>query len=104
MDTSQRTSYREMLFARSGDLPDTPDKPATANERIRARLDASRRELLDLGLRNPLLNYRPLRAKGVEIVGESASQVFDVLVVQGKAMSFLADDTKTGAPCPQPVE
>ena len=43
-----------------------------------------------MSLRNPLLNYRSLRARGVEIVGESAAQVFDTLVSQGTAMSFLA--------------
>ena len=98
METPRPLSYREMLLSRSGDLPQTIDQSADPHEAIRARLEASRRELLDLGLRNPLLNYRLLRAKGVEIVGESAAQVFDVLVVQGKAMSFLADDTKTDAP------
>ena len=98
METPKPLSYREMLLSRSGDLPQTIDQSADPHETIRARLEASRRELLDLGLRNPLLNYRLLRAKGVEIVGESAAQVFDVLVVQGKAMSFLADDTKTDAP------
>lgn len=98
METSKRISYREMLLSRSGDLPETVDESADPNESIHAKLEASRRELLDLGLRNPLLNYRTLRAKGVEVVGESAAQVFDVLVAQGKAMSFLADKTKDGAP------
>ena len=31
-------------------------------------LDVARRALLDLGLRNPLLNYRPLKARGVEVL------------------------------------
>ena len=76
-------------------MPATPDKSVDS---IRNRLEASRRELLDLGMRNPLLNYRPSRARGIEIIGESTTQVFDVLVTQGKAMSFLADDTKEGSP------
>jgi hypothetical protein len=41
---------------------------------VAARLDADRRALLDLSLRNPLLNYRP-RARGLEVVGESPEQV-----------------------------
>ena len=95
----EKPTYREILTGGTG-APEGEPAHSSANpkETIRARLEASRRELLDLGLRNPLLNYRPLRAKGVEIVGESAPQVFDVLVVQGKAMSFLADDTKTDVP------
>ena len=79
-------------------MPATPDNSVDSNDSIRNRLEASRRELLDLGMRNPLLNYRPSRARGVEIVGESIAQVFDVLVTQSKAMSFLADDTKDGSP------
>ena len=80
METRKRISYREMLLSQSSDMPETADR--LTNESIRAKLEASRRELLDLGLRNPLLNYRTLRAKGVEVVGESAAQVFDALVVQ----------------------
>ena len=52
-------------------------------------IEESRKELLDLSLRNPLLNYRPLRARGVEIVGESVEQVFKTLVADGRPMSFL---------------
>ena len=62
-----------------------------ANKSILDKIEESRKELLDLSLRNPLLNYRSLRARGVDIVGESASQVFNLLVTQGKAMSFLPD-------------
>ena len=52
-------------------------------------IEESRKELLDLSLRNPLLNYRPLRARGVEMVGESSAQVFKTLVSDGRPMSFL---------------
>lgn len=55
---------------------------------IKTRLDISRRELLDLGLRNPLLNHRPLRARGVEVVEASSSAVFQALVRERKAMWF----------------
>ena len=77
-------------------MRDTADKPT--EESILSKIEASRRELLDLSLRNPLLNYRPSRARGVEIVGESVAQVFNTLVGQGKAMSFLADSTRDGGP------
>ena len=43
-------------------------------------IEASRKELLDLSLRNPLLNYRLLRSRGVEVVDEIPSAVFDILV------------------------
>jgi very-short-patch-repair endonuclease/DNA polymerase III delta prime subunit len=67
---------------------------------ISAKLEASRRELLDLGLRNSLLNYRPSRARGVEIVDELTPEVFRILVREGKAMRFNAapeeEESKNG--------
>ncbi|QNF32737.1 DUF3320 domain-containing protein [Adhaeribacter swui] len=67
----------------------------TAVSQVSTRLEASRRDLLDLSLRNPLLNYRPLQAKGVEIVNEVPAEVYRLLVTEGKAMTFLALDSKT---------
>ena len=63
---------------------------SVVNKSIPAQIEEARKELLDLSLRNPLLNYRPLRARGLEVVGESAVQVFGALVSEGKPMSFLA--------------
>ncbi|MBG8554454.1 DUF3320 domain-containing protein [Hymenobacter guriensis] len=57
---------------------------------LAARLEASRQELLDLGLRNPLLNFRPSPARGVKVVREQSAPVFDLLVRQGKTMYFAA--------------
>jgi hypothetical protein len=59
-------------------------------EIIQSRLASSRKELLDLGLRNPLLNYKITKGKGVHIVGEKAGAIYDILVRQQKAMTFLA--------------
>ena len=56
---------------------------------IQTKLDAARAELLDQSLRNPLINYRLLKARGVEIVDESPPDVYRILVQEGKAMSFL---------------
>lgn len=61
---------------------------------ILSRLETSRKELLDLGLRNPLLNYRALTSRGVQIVHEKAALVYDVLVGQGKNMTFAAKPEK----------
>jgi hypothetical protein len=74
------------------------------NATLAARLDAARQELLDLSLRNPLLNYRPLRAQGVAIVRESAAAVFEILVRQGKAMAFEAAPEGTAPAPPPPTE
>ena len=57
---------------------------------LAARLEASRQELLDLGMRNPLLNFRPTKAQGVNVVQEESAQILEILVRQGKTMYFLA--------------
>jgi hypothetical protein len=59
-------------------------------ETIQSRLESSRKELLDLGLRNPLLNYKITKGKGVHIVDEKTEYIYDILVRQQKAMTFLA--------------
>ena len=89
MTSSERISYRQMLISKSSNLQKPTDSPETPVASVRSKVEESRKELLDLGLRNPLLNYRTLQAKGVEIVGESAAQVFNTLVTEGRSMSFL---------------
>lgn len=64
------------------------------SESILNKLEASRKELLDLGLRNPLLNYKMPMARGLQIVQEQSTSVYDILVVQGKAMTFLEKPVK----------
>jgi hypothetical protein len=49
-------------------------------DQVRLKLEASRKELLDLGRRNPLLNYRTLRSRGVEVVDELPPEIFRILV------------------------
>ena len=60
------------------------------NKSLAARLEASRQELLDLGLRNPLLNFKLSKAQGVAVVREEAAPAYEVLVRQGKTMYFQA--------------
>jgi len=60
---------------------------ALADSGVAGRLEADRRALLDLSLRNPLLNYVP-RSRSVEVVGESPDQLLRVLVREHKRMSF----------------
>jgi len=58
--------------------------------RIHIELERSRADLLDLSLRNTLLNFRKLKTKGIEVVDELPSEVFRLLVGEGRIMSFLA--------------
>jgi hypothetical protein len=56
---------------------------------IQQKLDVSRRDLLDLGLRNTLLNYRNLKSKGAEIIDELPVEVYRILVAEERPMAFL---------------
>jgi len=56
---------------------------------VAVKLEAARRDLLDMSLYNRLLNYRPLKSKGLEFVGADPATVYRVLVVEGRKMSFL---------------
>ena len=64
----------------------TPSAPEQAF--IAKRLEGTRRELLDLTLRNPLLNHRPSRRRGLRIVDEIPSEVYRLLVRDERPMSF----------------
>ena len=55
---------------------------------IAQELERSRRDVLDLTLRNPLLNFRELKAKGLAIVDEIPSEVYGRLVLDERAMFF----------------
>ncbi len=57
---------------------------------IREQLEAARAELLDLTLRNPLLNYRELKVRGLEFRHDEPGALFEHLVVEEKSVGFLA--------------
>ncbi|PSJ51733.1 DUF3320 domain-containing protein [Pseudaminobacter soli (ex Li et al. 2025)] len=55
------------------------------------KIERARTELLDLSARNRLLNVpRFSNAKTIDIVDERSSEVFRILVTEGKTMTFLA--------------
>jgi very-short-patch-repair endonuclease/flagellar biosynthesis GTPase FlhF len=60
-----------------------------ANTNIARQMNKARQELLDLGLRNPLLNYRTSKARGLEIIDEKPSEVFRLLVLEKRKMTFV---------------
>ena len=75
----------------------------SATNDISSKLEVARKELLDLGLRNPLLNYRRLKTQGVEVSDELPTQIFKILVTDNRNMSFLPkeeeeDDKLLGQP------
>jgi hypothetical protein len=57
---------------------------------IADRLEASRRDLLDLSLRNQLLNHRPAKARGVTISDELPAAIYRLIWDEDATFSFLA--------------
>src|SRR5688572_33420082 len=70
--------------------------PMADPDPVLASLLKSRLDLLDLSLRNPLLNYRPSVRRGVEIVDEKSAHTFDVLFLQEGSLRF--HPTKESSP------
>ena len=66
-------------------------------ETIEEKIERSRTELLDLSLRNPLVNYRLLRAKGVEAAECDSARVFNSLVREHRLMRFTDADSRSTA-------
>ncbi len=60
----------------------------TGRRHIERQLELARERLLDLTMRNRLLNYRPTRLKTVHVVDEAPGEVFDILTLQEKTMTF----------------
>lgn len=67
---------------------------------IRRELAAARRDLLDLGLRNPLLNHRTTKARGLDVHDEVPAEVYRTLVADGRVMAFLPAPDLDGALAP----
>ncbi len=58
-------------------------------DRVEAQLDGARKSLLDLTMRNRLLNYRPSKVKTIQIADEVPGEVYDRLVIRNSTMEFL---------------
>ncbi|MFH1950950.1 MAG: DUF3320 domain-containing protein [Pseudomonadota bacterium] len=52
-------------------------------------LEAARERLLDLTMRNRLLNYRPTKARTIRVVNEIPREIYDLLVLKERKMTFL---------------
>lgn len=58
------------------------------NKSIQKEFKSLRRKLLDLSMRNQLLNFRP-RSRTIEVVNDTPSHIYDYLVLNEKKMQFL---------------
>jgi hypothetical protein len=62
------------------------------NESMRSTLSKVREDLLDLGLRNPLLNYRLLKTRGLEIAGAQPATLYNALVSEKLELPFCSPE------------
>ncbi|NLF29655.1 MAG: DUF4011 domain-containing protein, partial [Planctomycetes bacterium] len=61
-----------------------------ADDPVPAQLEKARQRLLDLTMRNRLLNFRPTRRQTVPIVDELPAEIWRLLLADGKKLGFLA--------------
>ena len=64
--------------------PPMPHPPTIPHE-----IEKSRKDVLDLTLRNPLLNFRPTKRRGVQVTDELSRELFALLVRNERVMYFL---------------
>ncbi len=60
----------------------------SANVNIEVKIGALRKNLLDLTMRNKLLNFKP-RARSIRVVGEIPTEIYQLMVLDGKKMQFI---------------
>ena len=74
-----------------GTTPPMPHPPTIPHE-----IEKSRKDVLDLTLRNPLLNFRPTKRRGVQVTDELSRELFALLVRGERVMYFLpAQESQT---------
>lgn len=56
------------------------------------QIEAARRSLLDLTMRNRLLSFRPNKNRSIRVVDELPNEVYSMLVIDEKAMEFKPED------------
>ena len=61
------------------------------------QLNNARQCLLDLSLRNRLINFKPTKGRAIRIVDEIPREIYDLLVLQGQKMSFYAKSDEVKA-------
>jgi len=83
------------------DMLEKQGQPRQALDVARAALRANPSSAVALGtFRNPLLHYRALRSRGVEVVDADPQAVFQALVHDGKHLPFRAKPDPVAAPSP----
>ncbi|PKB69804.1 MAG: hypothetical protein BZY77_02750 [SAR202 cluster bacterium Io17-Chloro-G5] len=81
------TDYsKDLLLPLVGTVENLDAAKRSHSESVGAKLEAAARwDLLDLGMRNPLLNYRLLRSRGSGLQGHAPQNLIDALYGGGRA-------------------
>jgi len=53
------------------------------------QIEDIRKKLIDLTLRNRLINYRPTKARTINILNENLLEIYDILVLKGSVRNLL---------------
>jgi hypothetical protein len=61
---------------------------------IEKELELLRQNLLDLSLRNNLINYRVSKGQTLLIIDEHPREIYNIFVLQEKSMKFLPTKTQ----------
>ncbi len=59
---------------------------------ITSQIEAARRSLLDLTMRNRLLNFRSNKRRTIRVVDGLPNDVYEMLVINERSMEFKSDD------------
>ena len=70
---------------------------------VEKELRAARARLLDLTMRNGLLNYRPTSGRSIRVVGATPQECYDALIVNEKHLQFSPKPEATNASNPKSV-
>jgi len=71
---------------------------------VESELARARQSLLDLTMRNRLLNYRPSKVRSIRIVGEVPAEVYDSLVINSRMLEMRGTGSPKGARTPESEE
>jgi superfamily I DNA and/or RNA helicase/very-short-patch-repair endonuclease len=71
----------------------------SANINTEVKIGALRKNLLDLTMRNKLLNFKPL-AKSIKVVDEIPTEIYQLMVLEDKKMQFMPRKIKTAPKTP----
>ena len=60
----------------------------SANVNIEVKIGALRKNLLDLTMRNKLLNFKP-QVRSIRVVDEIPTEIYQLMVLEDKKMQFI---------------